>query len=262
MVAIRMWPGVWSARLSRRGGVVLVSNRNRNASILEGEVAADAGETRPSEQAQSPNGHPRESASDLGPLGIPKNSGCLVKTLWAGFLLLIGFVSIAYILSDKVDIGWGGSEASNDSAVVSTVADPGAASTGSASDAEGSASDSAGPTSGTWDLYWTNAEGNERVGFTLRFMDDEYGTVEFPYDDRAYAGTWDITGDRISFGFARDFDGPDWSVTEWSSFEGTLVNPDLITGNWLRDDWSCAPDDGCSTKPVPAKSDSRLVRQP
>lgn len=171
-------------------------------------------------------------------------------------MLLSGLIIGSAIgLVSELEVFEDGSEAPSDSGTTTTVADQGAASNEQSTGA-------AGPTSGTWDMYWTNAEGNESVGFTLRFMDDEYGTVEFPDDDRAYDGTWDINGERISFGIARDFDGPDWSVTEWSSFEGTLVNPDLITGNWLRDDWSCTPGDGCSTKPVPAESDSRLVRQP
>ena len=199
--------------------------------------------------------HHRTMESDLRPSdGRRKPGSCMFAILWTGLTFTAAF-GLLFVINTRLDLLASDSEPLNASDTESAVADQGAAS-------NEQSSETAGPIRGTWAMYWTNIEGNEKVGFTLRFMDDEYGTVEFPYDDRAYDGRWDINGDQISFGFARDFDGPSGSVTEWSSFEGTLVKPDLITGNWLRDDWSCTPDDGCSTKPVPTSSDSRLVRQP
>lgn len=218
----------------------------------------DDGDHRLSKEAQDLDDRLRGVASDLGVSDVKKKRKPKRKPWKVTFLFLIflmAAIGVLYAVIFEPDLFTSQSEALVRDGAVVYADDQGAAS-------NEQSSETAGPIGGTWAMYWTNIEGNENVGFTLRFMDDEYGTVEFPYDDRAYDGRWDINGDQISFGFARDFDGPSGSVTEWSSFEGTLVKPDLITGNWLRDDWSCTPDDGCSTKPVPKSSDSRLVRQP
>lgn len=222
-------------------------------------MAKHDGDRPLSEEAEDLDDHARDLVSDLTEFDVRSDRQEHSSNLSKWLLILAAVLVLVFLLLSLTGSIWAGdedgSEAPSDSGTATTVADQGGAS-------NEQSSETAGPTSGTWEMYWTNIEGNERVAFTLRFMDDEYGTVEFPYDDKPYDARWDINGNQISFGFARDFDGPGWSVTEWSSFEGTLVNPDLITGNWLRDDWSCAPDDGCSKGPVPSKFDSRLVRQP
>ena len=234
---------------------------NGSEAFLEAGLAKRGGDRSLSKEAEDLDGHARDLISDLTEFDVRSDkqahSSNLSKRLWVAALALV-VLFILFVLAGLLFFDVGSSESNAE-----VVADPAGVTT-----AEGDSGprvagpDASEPTSGTWDMYWTNIEGNESVGFTLRFIDDEYGTVEFPYDDRAYDGTWDINGDQISFGFARDFDGPGWSVTAWSAFEGTLDKPDLLLGTGLRDDGSCTPDDGCSTNPGPARSDSRLVRKP
>ena len=114
-------PGLPASR--SRGGVVLVSSRNENASILEGEVVTDDGEARPSGEAQTPDGHLRESASDPGQSGVPWKSGsCLVRFLWA-VVIGAGFVGLVIAFTSQLEDFTDGSEAPSDSGTESAVAD-------------------------------------------------------------------------------------------------------------------------------------------
>lgn len=218
------------------------------------EVALTAsGDHQPlSDEAQDLDDHARGLVSDLTDFNVRKRIPTRLGFL--GLLLLMVAIAVLVLVITKPDIFTDQSEASGGSSTEAGAADQSSAS--SAADVAGE-----GPIGGTWDMYVTNSQGNENVAFTLRFLDDEYGTIEFPYDELAYSGTWDIDGDQISFGFARDFDASYDSVTEWSAFEGTLVGSDLILGEWFRDDWSCAPDEGCSIEPEPVGYSARLVRQ-
>lgn len=237
-------------------------SHNGSEAFLEARLAKHDGDRPLSKKAEDLDEHARDLVSDLTEFDVRSSKQAqsinLSKRLWVAALALVVIFMLLVLSGFRfTDVGF--SEPHDEE----MVEEPAGVATAAEDSGPGVASpDASELTSGTWDMYWTNIEGDESVGFVLRFMDDEYGTLEFPDDKNAYDGRWDLDGDQISFGFARDFDGSGWSVTEWSAFEGTLVNPDLIIGTWLRDDWSCTPDDGCSTKPVPSESDSRLVRQP
>lgn len=255
---MRPWPGTWSARLSSRGGVVLVSSRNRNASLVEGEVATDDGETRPSGQAQDAAGQSQGNVSDPEPPDVPKKSGCLVKYLWA--LMIggaVGFVGLAAVVGWELELFAGGSEASNDSATESTVADQGAASAGSASDTDGSASDTEGSISGTWAMYW---HGSDNLAFEITFIGSDTGTLEILNDATETDTAFEVDGDQVWFKFTRTFEVAIGKWPEKSTFEGTLTGLHEMTGKWNRQDWECSPDGGCKYTGKWSPYDARLIR--
>ena len=123
--------------------------------------------------------------------------------------------------------------------------------------------ESEGPLSGTWDMYWTNIEGNERVGFTVRFVGGQTGSVEILEDDTEYDATFQVNGDQVRFTFTRVFDLPTGDWPETSVFEGTLTSDDRMIGQWERQDWSCEPgrDPVCKYGDEPTRFPSRLVRK-
>lgn len=228
--------------------------------MVEGELVTDDGETRPSGEAQTPDGHPRENASEPGPSDAPKKSGCLVKYIRALLIgTAVGLVGLAAVVGLELELFAGGSEASNDSAAASTVADPGAASAGSDSDTEGSPSDAAGPISGTWAMYWTNSEGSENQAFTITFTGSDTGRLEIHNDDTESETSFTVDGDQVRFKFTRTHKTATGNWPEGSTFEGALTGPDAMVGVWARQGWECSPD-GCKHTGEWSQHPSRLVR--
>lgn len=206
----------------------------------------------------------RDKISDLTPFDVrthrKRRPANLSKRLWVAALALV-----ALFILFVIPLIWHGPIAGSSDPSDTPVADsPGAATSAQSSDPSNASPGPDGSITGTWDMYWTNPNGVENVGFILRFLDDEYGTLEAPYDDLVHDGTYDVDGDQISFGFARDFEVPSGIMTEWSAFEGTLVGPDEIRGKWFRDDWECWPEPnaGCKTAEDLIGQPSRLVRRP
>lgn len=229
--------------------------KNGNEAVLEVALLADDGKQPLSEDAANLDDHARGLISDLTDFNVRKRKPSRFSLLW--LLLIVVAIAVLMLVITRPALFTSRSQTPNAANTDLTAADQ-------ASTASDSGLADAGPISGTWDMYWTNVNGDESVGFVVRFTDDEYGTIDFPYDERAYDAVFDMTGDQVSFGFARDFDVPSGTLTEWSSFEGTLVTPDEIRGEWLRDDWECwsDPNAGCKKKVEPAHYPSRLVRQP
>jgi hypothetical protein len=98
--------------------------------------------------------------------------------------------------------------------------------------------------SGTWDMYPTNSEGDDRQVFTVQFVGTDSGTVHVLNDDTVFRL---LDGGNVWFTFTRVFDVQiDNSQTiEWpeiSVFEGTFVGADTISGEWAREGWDCLPD--------------------
>jgi hypothetical protein len=123
--------------------------------------------------------------------------------------------------------------------------------------------DSVGPVSGTWNMFWTNSEGTESHGFTVRFIGTETGKVEILEDATEYDATFQVNGDQVRFTFTRVFDLPTGAWPETSVFEGTLTGADRMIGELERQDWSCEPgrDPVCACGPEPTRFASRLVRK-
>ena len=123
--------------------------------------------------------------------------------------------------------------------------------------------ESEGLLSGTWDMYFTNSEGTESIGFTVRFIGADAGTVEILEDTTVRDASFDVDGDQVRFTFTRVFDLPTGDWPETSVFEGTLTGDDRMIGEWERQDWSCEPgrDPVCKYGEKPTKFRSRLVRK-
>jgi len=128
------------------------------------------------------------------------------------------------------------------------------------SDADGSNDE--GPLSGTWSMWWRNAENSENVAFTLRFDGLNTGTVEVLNDEDAFDSWFEFEDDVLRFGFTRMFEPPaNWPAgnpfpaggwPENSTFEGTRDSDGQFLGKWYRDDWECRPElsPPCSYKDV------------
>jgi hypothetical protein len=137
-------------------------------------------------------------------------------------------------------------------------------------DAEGSSDE--GPLSGTWTMWWRNAENSDNVAFTLRFNGLNTGTVEVLNDENEFDTSFTFEDDGLSFGFTRMFEPPpNWPEDnpfggwpEKSTFEGTRVSDGQFLGKWFRDDWECRPErqPPCVTKPEPNVYTSWLEREP
>lgn len=215
----------------------------------------DNDELHPSGEAQDPTGHLRENASDPGPSDVPTKSGCLVKYLWA-VLIGAGIIGLSWAVASELELFAGGSEASNDSATESTITDQGAVSSESASDAEGSGSNTAGPISGTWAMYW---EGSDNRAFEITFTGSDTGTLEILNDDTESLTSFTVEGDQVRFKFTRTFVVSSGKWPEKSTFEGTLTGLHEMTGTWARQDWECSPD-GCKYGAEWSPYDARLIR--
>jgi len=227
--------------------------------FLEVESVTKGGDRRLSKEAQDLDDHLRGVASDLGPSnGGKKRRPWKVTFLF--LILLMAAIGVLFAVIFQPELFTSQSEPLDASGTESTVTDQDSAPSEPTSDTAGSIAD--GSIIGTWDMYWTNANKSENVGFTVRFLDDEFGTIEFPYDDSAYDGTFDVVGDQISFGFARDLGSGGDTHAVWDVFEGTMIGPDEVHGEWMREQWSCTPDADCTIEGPPLPFDSRLVRQP
>ena len=113
-------------------------------------------------------------------------------------------------------------------------------------------------------MYTIGSDGNERHAFTLQFVGADTGTIEVVEDATEFDATFELDDDRVSFTFTRILDvlSGDWS--EMSRFEGRLVETNEITGEYVREDWSCLPDRDpqCAYESEPLRFVARLVRQP
>jgi len=134
-----------------------------------------------------------------------------------------------------------------------------------APDSETDAADSGGADglAGTWTMYWTNSMDNESPAFTVVFKGANTGTLEILEDPTVSETSFVLEGDKVEFLFTRTMKTDIDDVLEESSFLGTLTEPDLIVGEWGRQDWECWPEPnaGCRTTPNWDWNRSRLVRQ-
>lgn len=186
-------------------------------------MVTDDGEARPSGEAQTPDGHLRESASGPGPSDGPKKSGCLVKLL-TSLVIAAALYGLYWIVVEQLEVFAGDSEAFSDSAAVSTVADPGAAPSESASGTEEpsatvSTTSPVGPGESTVTLdasrcdtadevaveAWQFTEGEVFHGvgegrnwFLCLYGDGVAGRIG-PLWDKAIDNTYVITGDTYRF---------------------------------------------------------------
>jgi hypothetical protein len=127
----------------------------------------------------------------------------------------------------------------------------------------------AGALSGTWDMYATNSEGDDRQVFTVQFVGADSGTLHILNDETEYDTVFRLLdGGKVWFTFTRVFDIQiDNSQTikwpEISVFEGTFVGADKISGEWAREGWDCLPerDPPCQYRPDAVGDSSRLVRE-
>ena len=123
--------------------------------------------------------------------------------------------------------------------------------------------DGSNPLSGTWVMYWRNAEDTDSAAFTLRFNGVNGGSVEV-LNDNTESDTWiELDGNTLRFGFTRtstppaswpaDVPFPAEALDEKTEFNGTRVSDGQFLGNSYRDGWECQPDltPPCSTNPNP-----------
>jgi len=223
--------------------------------LPEAELAHDDDHVPLSEEAENLDDHARGLISDLTELDVrrpkprPANGR---KSLVFLILLVVALVALFLFGFGVLRPGWKPAE------VESTVrADTGTSVAGSGTD---------GPLSGTWDVYWTNSDGEENQAFTIRFVGADAGTVEFV--EGAYEvmdATFEVNGDQVAFAFTRIFNQADGDWPEASTFEGTLTAAGRIVGEWTRQNWSCAADlsgkSTCRYEPDLARYPSRLVRR-
>ncbi len=202
-----------------------------------------------SKEAEALDGHARNLISDLTDLDVRSSKPKKKRPISTWMIALIGLLIIVTIVF----------------AVFYNPKDPDGAGAAATTTATGSAgADPSGPLAGTWDMYWTNSEGVERKGFTIRFIGAETGTVEILEDATEYGTEFTLDGDTLWFTFTRVFDLDTGEWPETSVFEGTLSGSGEITGEWERQDWSCSPDADppCSYGPKPLYFPARLVGQP
>lgn len=206
------------------------------------------GETPLSEEARDLDDHARGLTSDLTDHDVRRRFSDL--SIWrvvvAAFLLIVAIVMGVTYATRSTD-----SEAvTNESAqtLADTSEPPGLTTHGSLS--------------GTWNMFATGADGNERPAFTVQFVGEDRGTVEILEDTTEFDATFELKGDQVSFTFTRifDLDTGDWAET--SVFAGTLVGDNEILGEYVREDWACLPDrdSPCAYEPEPLRFPSRLDR--
>ncbi len=236
------------------GGVVLWWRRDGIDLLVEVESVTDGGDRRLSEDAQDLDDHLRGVASDLGLPGIKKKRRPW-KVTFLFLIFLMAAIGVLFAVIFQPDLFTSQSEPLDASGTESTVTDQGAASSESASDAEGSIS-------GTWAMYWTNDAGSENQAFTITFTGTDTGTLEIHNDETESQTSFTVEGEKVEFEFTRTMSTDIDDVLEESSFLGTLAGADLIVGDWGRQDWKCWPDPnaGCRTTPNWDWYPSRLVR--
>ena len=147
-----------------------------------------------------------------------------------------------------------------------SVADP--EGTESLDEPEGDGSSDEGHLSGTWTMWWVNANGQRSDAFTIRFNGVDSGTLEILEDETEIDTFFTVDGDLVTFGFTllRPLD-PEYytqeSVPAISFFIGEFEDANSVEGLWEREGYSCSPDTQpqCNLGTNPSTHPAGLIRE-
>lgn len=122
------------------------------------------------------------------------------------------------------------------------------AATEPAAESEGDGSSDAGPLSGTWIMWWINANGTRNDAFRIRFNGVGSGTLEILNDETEIDTFFTVDGDLVTFGFTRlQALDPEYytqdNVPDISFFIGEFEDDNSIEGLWTNEGYSCSPVD-------------------
>ena len=132
----------------------------------------------------------------------------LASGIFVVFIIVLLFMYLASLIAPGDESE--GSADTQPSVTESPVVQPSVAQADLVAPTEADAADSSdeGPLSGTWSMWWRNANDSDSVAFTLRFNGLDTGTVEVLNDENAFDTSFTFEDDRLSFGFTRMFEPP------------------------------------------------------
>ncbi len=116
-----------------------------------------------------------------------------------------------------------------------------------AAEPEGDGSSNAGRLSGTWIMWWINANGNRSDAFRIRFNGVDSGKLEILNNETEIDTFFTVDGDLVTFGFTRlQALDPEYytqdNVSAISFLIGEFEDDNSIDGLWETEGYSCRPD--------------------
>ncbi len=233
--------------------------------VAQPEVAVMPEPSELSDAARELDEHARDVISDLSDFDVRKRDESRTSRLrLAGYFWIVFALMVAIFVVVRAN----DSEPATTSSITTTSiaatmsgSEPGSLESDGTATATTQLGDINGPLPGTWIMYITGSDEEERHAFTVQFIGTETGTVEILEDSTEFDTGYELRGDIVSFGFTRirTTEFGDWS--EMSGFEGTRATGAEFVGQYVRENWSCHPDRDppCEYETEPIRFPARLV---